>query len=45
MRILHPRRFPEPLGPVIKTFHTQYFHRMPTGAELRTLRASAGTSR
>lgn len=37
VRILHPRLFSEPLGPGVKAFHTLYYHRAPTDAQVRTL--------
>ena len=41
VRIFHPRLFPEPLGPVVKTFHARYYHRRPTDAQVRALLDSA----
>ncbi len=41
-RVLHPQRFPEPLGPRIKAFHTLYYHRTPTEAQVRALLDAAG---
>jgi len=37
VRILHPRLFPEPLGPRVKAFHTLYYHRSPSDAQVRAL--------
>jgi len=42
VRILHPRLFPEPLGPRVKDFHTRYYHRTPTDAQVRALLEQAG---
>ena len=42
VRILHPRVFPEPLGPRVKDFHTRYYHRTLTDAQVRTLLEQAG---
>ena len=42
VRILHPRLFPEPLGPGVKDLHTRYYHRTPTAAQVRTLLERAG---
>lgn len=41
-RILHPKLFPEPLAPRVKAFHALYYHREPTGAQVRTLLEAAG---
>jgi len=42
VRILHPRLFPQPLGPRVKDFHARYYHRTPTDARMRTLLEQAG---
>ena len=39
VRILHPRLFPEPLGPRVEA---RYYHRAPTDAQVRTLLEQAG---
>lgn len=44
VRILHPRLFPEPLGPRVTDFHTRYYHRAPTDAQVRTLLEQAGVA-
>ena len=44
VRILHPRLFPEPLGPRVMDFHTRYYHRAPTDAQVRTLLEQAGVA-
>ena len=44
VRILHPRLFPEPLGPRVKAFHTLYYHRTPTDSQVRALLETAGIS-
>jgi iron complex transport system substrate-binding protein len=44
VRILHPRLFPEPLGPRVKAFHTLYYHRTPTDAQVRALLETAGVT-
>jgi iron complex transport system substrate-binding protein len=41
-RILHPDLFPEPLAPRVKAFHTLYYHREPTDAQIRALLEAAG---
>jgi iron complex transport system substrate-binding protein len=41
-RILHPKLFPEPLGPIVKAFHALYYHREPTDDQLRALLDAAG---
>jgi iron complex transport system substrate-binding protein len=43
-RILHPKVFPEPLGPRIKAFHRLYYHREPTDSQVRALLEIAGVS-
>ncbi|HYT96106.1 MAG TPA: hypothetical protein VEO36_02185 [Casimicrobiaceae bacterium] len=43
-RILHPKLFPEPLGPRIKAFHRLYYHREPTDSQVRALLEIAGVS-
>jgi iron complex transport system substrate-binding protein len=43
-RILHPKLFPEPLGPLIKAFHRLYYHREPTDSQVRALLEIAGIS-
>ena len=45
VRILHPRLFPEPLGPRVADFHARYYHRSPTDAQLRPLLEQAGVAR
>jgi hypothetical protein len=42
VRILHPRLFPEPLGPRVKAFHTLYYHRTPADAQVRALLEASG---
>ena len=42
VRILHPRLFPEPLGPRVKAFHTLYYHHTPTDAQVRSLLETSG---
>jgi len=44
VRILHPRLFPEPLGPRVAEFHTRYYHRTPTDTQVRTLLEQAGVA-
>lgn len=44
VRILHPGLFPEPLGPRVKAFHTLYYHRTPTDAQVRALLDIAGAA-
>ena len=41
-RVFHPQLFPEPLGPVIKAFHRDFYHREPTDAQVRALLDTAG---
>ena len=41
-RILHPRLFPEPLGPRIRAFHALYYHRETSDAQIRALLEAAG---
>jgi iron complex transport system substrate-binding protein len=41
-RVFYPKLFPEPLGPKIKAFHSQYYHREPTDGQVRALLATAG---
>lgn len=41
-RLLHPMLFPEPLETAVKTFHTLYYHRTPSPAQLRALMEAAG---
>jgi iron complex transport system substrate-binding protein len=43
-RVLYARLFPEPLGPVIKSFHRLYYHREPTDAQVRALLDAAGVA-
>jgi iron complex transport system substrate-binding protein len=45
VRILHPKAFPEPLGPRIKDFHTRFYHRTPTDAQVEALLRTAGVAR
>lgn len=45
VRILHPTAFPEPLGPRIKEFHTRFYHRTPTDAQVEALLRTAGIAR
>jgi len=45
VRILHPKAFPEPLGPRIKEFHTRFYHRTPTDAQVEALLRTAGVAR
>ncbi len=33
-RVLHPARFPEPLGPIVSAFFERHYHRAPTAAQL-----------
>ena len=42
VRLLHPRLFPEPLGPRVKAFPALYSHRVPTDSRLRALLDAAG---
>jgi hypothetical protein len=35
--MLHPRLFPEPLGPRVKAFHSLYCRRTPVDAQLSAL--------
>lgn len=44
-RLLHPTLFPEPLAPVVKTFHTRYYHRTPSDAQVRELMRGTGLER
>lgn len=44
-RALHPKAFPEALGPRIKAFHALYYHREPTDAQIRALLDAAGVAR
>jgi iron complex transport system substrate-binding protein len=44
-RVLHPKLFPEPLGPRIKAFHTLYYHREPTDTQVRALLDAAGVAK
>ncbi len=44
VRVLHPKLFPEPLGPRVKAFHTLYYHRTPSDAQVRALLEAAGVS-
>ena len=44
-RVLHPKVFPEPLGPRIKAFHTLYYHREPTELQVRALLDAAGVAK
>jgi iron complex transport system substrate-binding protein len=45
VRILHPKVFAEPLGPRIKEFHTRFYHRTPTDAQVESLLRAAGIAR
>jgi iron complex transport system substrate-binding protein len=45
VRLLHPKLFPEPLGPRIVAFHRLYYHREPTETQVRALLETAGLSR
>ena len=45
VRVLHPQVFPEPLGPPIKEFHTRFYHRTPTDAQIASLLRTAGVER
>ena len=45
VRLLHPKLFPEPLGPRIAAFHRLYYHREPTETQVRALLETAGLSR
>ncbi|HEY2815594.1 MAG TPA: substrate-binding domain-containing protein [Casimicrobiaceae bacterium] len=45
VRVLHPKLFPEPLGPRIAAFHRLYYHRGPTETQVRALLETAGLSR
>ena len=45
VRILHPKVFTEPLGPRIKQFHTRFYHRTPTDAQVEALLRTAGIAR
>jgi hypothetical protein len=40
--ILHPRLFPEPLGPRVKAFHSLCCHRTRTDAQVSPLLEMAG---
>jgi iron complex transport system substrate-binding protein len=44
VRILHPRLFLEPPGPRVRAFHTLYYHRTPSDAQVRALLDLAGVS-
>lgn len=44
-RVLHPKLFPEPLGPRVKAFHALYYHREPTDAQVRALLETAGVAK
>ncbi len=44
-RRLHPKRFPEPLAPVVKAFHTRHYRRTPRDAELRASMEATGLPR
>jgi iron complex transport system substrate-binding protein len=43
-RILHPKLFPEPLGPRVKAFHARFYHREPSDVQVRALLDVAGVS-
>ncbi len=45
VRILHPKVFTEPLGPRIKEFHTRFYHRTPTDAQVESLLRAAAIAR
>lgn len=42
VRVFHPQLFPEPLGPVIKAFHRDFYHREATDAQVRALLHTSG---
>lgn len=44
-RLLHPTLFPEPLAPVVKAFHTRYYHRTPSDAQVREPMRGTGLER